>query len=80
MILFNKFYKHFNILSITLVLVSIILLTFKGLNFGIDCKGGTIVLPGRGVGLVVDGNDWVYCAYDHGVVAWNPINNERTNN
>ena len=43
MILFNKFYKHFNILSITLVLVSIILLTFKGLNFGIDFKGGTLI-------------------------------------
>ena len=43
MILFNKFYKHFNILSITLVLVSIILLTFKCLNFGIDFKGGTLI-------------------------------------
>ena len=43
MILFNKFYKHFNILSITLVLVSIILLSFKGLNFGIDFKGGTLI-------------------------------------
>jgi preprotein translocase subunit SecF len=43
MIFFNKFYKNFNILSITLVLISMLLLTFKGLNFGIDFKGGTLI-------------------------------------
>ena len=36
MIAFNKYYNHFNILSITLVVVSLLLLSFKGLNFGID--------------------------------------------
>ena len=33
-IAFNKFYKLFNLISIFLVLISIILLTFKGLKFG----------------------------------------------
>ena len=43
MIAFNKYYDKFNILSITLVIVSLFLLTFKGLNFGIDFKGGTLI-------------------------------------
>jgi len=43
MIAFNKYYDKFNILSITLVIVSLLLLTFKGLNFGIDFKGGTLI-------------------------------------
>ncbi len=43
MISFNKYYNQFNILSLTLVLVSLILLSFKGLNFGIDFKGGTLI-------------------------------------
>jgi len=43
MIAFNKYYNKFNILSITLVIVSLLLLTFKGLNFGIDFKGGTLI-------------------------------------
>ncbi len=43
MIAFNKYYNQFNILSITLVIVSLLLLTFKGLNFGIDFKGGTLI-------------------------------------
>ena len=43
MIAFNKYYKKFNLLSIFLVIVSLILLTFKGLNFGIDFKGGTLI-------------------------------------
>ena len=43
MIAFNKYYNHFNILSITIVVVSLFLLTFKGLNFGIDFKGGLLV-------------------------------------
>ena len=34
MIAFNKYYNKFNILSISLVIVSLLLLTFKGLNFG----------------------------------------------
>ena len=43
MIAFNKYYNKFNILSISLVLVSLLLLFFKGLNFGIDFKGGTLI-------------------------------------
>ncbi len=43
MIAFNKYYKKFNIVSLLLVIVSLFLLTFKGLNFGIDFKGGTLI-------------------------------------
>ena len=43
MIGFNKYYNRFNILSSILVIVSLILLIFKGLNFGIDFKGGTLI-------------------------------------
>ena len=43
MIAFNKYYEKFNILSVSLVIVSLFLLTFKGLNFGIDFKGGTLI-------------------------------------
>ena len=40
---FNKFYKSFNILSIVLIIASLILLAFKGLNYGVDFKGGTLI-------------------------------------
>ena len=43
MIAFNKYYNKFNILSISLVVISLFLLVFKGLNFGIDFKGGTLI-------------------------------------
>ena len=43
MIAFNKYYNKFNILSISLVVISLLFLTFKGLNFGIDFKGGTLI-------------------------------------
>ena len=43
MINFNKFYKLFNLISIILVIISILLLVFKGLNFGVDFKGGTLI-------------------------------------
>ncbi len=43
MIRFNKFYTQFNILSLILILTSLILLSLKGLNFGIDFKGGTLI-------------------------------------
>ena len=43
MIAFNKYYNKFNILSLTLVMISLMLLIFKGLNFGIDFKGGTLI-------------------------------------
>ena len=40
---FNKFYKRFNLMSLVLILFSLILLTFKGLNYGVDFKGGTLI-------------------------------------
>ena len=40
---FSSKFKHANIISITLFLISIILITFKGLNYGIDFKGGTLI-------------------------------------
>ena len=43
MIGFNKYYNKFNILSLLLIIISLILLIFKGLNFGIDFKGGTLI-------------------------------------
>ena len=43
MIAFNKYYNKFNILSISVVFISLLLLIFKGLNFGIDFKGGTLI-------------------------------------
>ncbi len=43
MIAFNKHYKKFNLISVTFVILSLLLLTFKGLNFGIDFKGGTLI-------------------------------------
>ena len=43
MIAFNRYYNKFNILSISLVIISLLFLVFKGLNFGIDFKGGTLI-------------------------------------
>ena len=43
MISFNKYYNKFNILSTILIVISLVLLIFKGLNFGIDFKGGTLI-------------------------------------
>ena len=43
MIAFNKYYNKFNILSVSLVVVSCLLLTLKGLNFGIVFTGGTLI-------------------------------------
>jgi preprotein translocase SecF subunit len=40
---FNKFYKQFNILSLSLILISLLFLIFKGLNYGVDFKGGTLI-------------------------------------
>ena len=42
-IAFNKFYKLFNLISISLILISLFLLIFKGLNYGVDFKGGTLI-------------------------------------
>ena len=43
MIAFNKYYNKFNLLSVSLVVISLLFLIFKGLNFGIDFKGGTLI-------------------------------------
>ena len=40
---FNKLYKQLNITSIVLIIVSLFLLLFKGLNYGVDFKGGTLI-------------------------------------
>ena len=40
---FNRFFKSANIFSLLLILISIIFLLFKGLNYGIDFKGGTLI-------------------------------------
>jgi len=40
---FSNFYKKFNIFSISLIFLSILILLFKGLNFGVDFKGGTLI-------------------------------------
>ena len=40
---FENYFKKFNILSIVIFFVSIILIVFKGLNYGIDFKGGTLL-------------------------------------
>ena len=36
-------FKKANIVSITIFIISIILIAFKGLNYGIDFKGGTLI-------------------------------------
>tara|TARA_B100001093_G_scaffold126749_1_gene119293 strand:+ start:296 stop:1201 length:906 start_codon:yes stop_codon:yes gene_type:complete len=40
---FSKYFKITNYLSLFLFLMSIIMITFKGLNYGIDFKGGTLL-------------------------------------
>ena len=40
---FSNLFRKANILSILAVLISILFILFKGLNFGIDFKGGTLI-------------------------------------
>ena len=40
---FSSKFKYANIFSITVFLTSLILILFKGLNYGIDFKGGTLI-------------------------------------
>ena len=40
---FSNLFRKANILSILAVLISILFIFFKGLNFGIDFKGGTLI-------------------------------------
>ena len=41
--LFNKYYNLSNIISLILFIISIFFLIFKGLNYGVDFKGGTLI-------------------------------------
>ncbi|MDC2976110.1 protein translocase subunit SecF [bacterium] len=41
--LFNKYYNLSNLISLILFIMSIFFLTFKGLNYGVDFKGGTLI-------------------------------------
>ena len=41
--LFNKYYNLSNIISLIIFIISIFFLTFKGLNYGVDFKGGTLI-------------------------------------
>ena len=40
---FNKYFKIFNLFSISIIVISMLLLIFKGLNYGVDFKGGTLI-------------------------------------
>jgi preprotein translocase subunit SecF len=40
---FSKFFRIANIFSILAVLISVLFLFFKGLNYGVDFKGGTLL-------------------------------------
>ena len=40
---FSNYYKKLNILSLILIILSVLILLFKGLNFGVDFKGGTLI-------------------------------------
>ena len=40
---FSHFYKKLNILSIIFIIFSVLILLFKGLNLGVDFKGGTLI-------------------------------------
>ena len=40
---FTSYYKRFNILSFLLIIFSVFILIFKGLNLGVDFKGGTLI-------------------------------------
>ena len=40
---FSYFYKKLNIVSLSLIILSTLILIFKGLNFGVDFVGGTLI-------------------------------------
>ena len=40
---FSSMFKKANIFSLSLFLISVVLISFKGLNYGIDFKGGTLI-------------------------------------
>jgi len=40
---FSNYYKRLNLLSLSLIILSLLVLFFKGLNLGVDFKGGTLI-------------------------------------
>ena len=40
---FSNYYKKLNLLSLSLIILSLLVLFFKGLNLGVDFKGGTLI-------------------------------------
>jgi preprotein translocase subunit SecF len=42
-IMFTNFFKKMNAVSLILIFLSILILVFKGLNLGVDFKGGTLI-------------------------------------
>ena len=40
---FSNYYKKLNLLSVSLIILSILVLLFKGINLGVDFKGGTLI-------------------------------------
>jgi len=40
---FSNFYKKLNIISLILVILSLVIILLKGLNLGVDFKGGTLI-------------------------------------
>jgi len=40
---FSNYYKRFNFISLILIILSFFVLLFKGLNLGVDFKGGTLI-------------------------------------
>ena len=40
---FSNYYMRFNFISLILIILSILVLVFKGLNLGVDFKGGTLI-------------------------------------
>ena len=40
---FSKYYRKFNSLSLLVIILSVYFIIFKGLNLGVDFKGGTLI-------------------------------------
>ena len=40
---FSDYYKRLNIFSLIIIILSIFVILFKGLNLGVDFKGGTLI-------------------------------------
>ena len=40
---FSSKFKSANVLSLSIFIISILFILFKGLNYGIDFKGGTLI-------------------------------------